>query len=160
MPNRFDIDNFLPYRLSRVAERLSAHFMRFSGVGEEISWAEWQVLWSLGERIHKTAKAISGHSGLTKTKISRAVKALEDRRWLERCRDHDDRRFELLALTAPGMEGYAMLKRRATDYQRWLEGAIDLPYLRSLADGLSGVEMMIASGQFTAPQPLVGEPAA
>lgn len=150
MQNRFDIDNFLPYRLSRVAERLSAHFMRFSGVGEDISWAEWQVLWSLGERIHKTAKAISGHSGLTKTKISRAVKALEDRRWLERRRDHDDRRFELLALTSLGMEGYAVLKSRAGDYQRWLEGAVDMPYLRAIDEGLSGVEMMIASGQFTA----------
>ncbi len=160
MHNRFDIDNFLPYRLSRVAERLSAHFMRFSGVGEEISWAEWQVLWSLGEQIHRTAKAISGHSGLTKTKISRAVKALEDRRWLERCRDHDDRRFELLALTAPGMEGYALLKRRATDYQRWLEGVIDMPYLTAIDDGLSGVEVMIASGQLMVPPPLIEEPAA
>lgn len=159
MPNRFDIDNFLPYRLSRAAERLSAHFTRFSGVGEDISWAEWQVLWSLGERVHRTAKAISGHSGLTKTKISRAVKALEDRRWLERCRDRDDRRFELLALTALGLEGYAMLKARAADYQRWLEGAIDLPYLKFLTDGFSGVEVMIASGQLMAPQSM-GEPAA
>lgn len=153
MQDRFDIDSFLPYRLSRVSERLSAHFMRFSGVGEEISWAEWQVLWSLGERIHTTAKAISGHSGLTKTKISRAVKALEDRRWLERRRDRDDRRFELLALTPVGMEGYAELKSRAGDYQRWLEGAVDMPYLRAIDEGLSGVETMIASGQLTvAPQ--------
>ncbi|GEO83829.1 MULTISPECIES: MarR family winged helix-turn-helix transcriptional regulator [Alphaproteobacteria] len=147
MQDRFDIDGFLPFRLDRVAERLSAHFMRFCGEGVEISWAEWQVLWSLGERVHTTAKAICGHSGLSKTKISRAVKALEDRRWLERHRDRDDRRFELLAPTAAGVEAYAQLKRRALDYQVWLEGAIDTPYLKAMVEGLSGVEMMIASGQ-------------
>jgi hypothetical protein len=136
MPNRFDIDNFLPYRLSRVAERLSAHFMRFSGVGEEISWAEWQVLWSLGERIHKTAKAISGHSGLTKTKISRAVKALEDRRWLER-RDHATEGWSFGAHAA-GMAGYLGSRGAPPTTSDGLK-ALDLPYLRP-RDGLSGIE--------------------
>ncbi|NML73117.1 winged helix-turn-helix transcriptional regulator [Rhizobium sp. S-51] len=145
MGHRFEIDDFLPYRLNRAAERLSAHFMRFSGDGDEISWAEWQVLWSLGEKVHSTAKAISGHSGLTKTKISRAVKALEERRWLERSRDSHDRRFEQLSLTRSGAEHYAILKARAGDYQTWLDGTLDLPYLKALDDGLSGVETLMAA---------------
>ena len=111
------------------------------------------------ERI-ATAKAICGHSGLSKTKISRAVKALEDRRWLERHRDRADRRFELLTLTQAGMDGYRRLKLRAGDYQRWLEGSLDLPYLTAIDDGLSGVETMIASGQLQSLLRPVEEPAA
>jgi len=160
MQNDFEIDHFLPFRLDRAAERMSSHFMRFCGESEEITWAEWQVLWSLGEKVHATAKAICGHSGLSKTKISRAVKALEDRRWLERHRDRADRRFELLTLTQAGMDGYRRLKLRAGDYQRWLEGSLDLPYLTAIDDGLSGVETMIASGQLQSLLPPVEEPAA
>lgn len=153
MRNHFNIESFLPYRLNRAAERLSGHFMRQCDVGGEVSWTEWQVLWSLGEGLHGTAKAISGHAGLTKTKVSRAVKALEDRSWLGRQRDTVDRRFEILTLTDSGQAAYTELKRCAADYQHWLEGAVDLPYLKALDDGLSGIEDAMATGHLRMPSP-------
>lgn len=122
--------------------------MRFCGPEDELSWSEWQVLWSLGEAVTTTAKAICGQSGLSKTKISRAVKVLEDRTYLERKRDSHDRRFEILSLTPAGQARFAIFKRRAGAFQRWLEATIDLPYLSALDAGLGGLEDLMAAGHF------------
>nr|WP_238484141.1 MarR family transcriptional regulator [Oricola indica] len=77
---------------------------------------EWQVLAHLGEAETLTAREIVRRTGLHKTKVSRAVTALESRRWLERDRDDADRRIEHLTLTRTGRKGYealtALLKAR------------------------------------------------
>lgn len=161
MQDRLRMEAFLPYRMIRVADRLDSAFTRFCGSDDELSWAEWQVLWSLGETTLITAKAISGHSGLSKTKISRAVKVLEDRGYLVRKRDRGDRRFELLSLTHAGTARFERLEAQARAYQRWLEQNLNIAYLSSLDSGLLGLEDMIASGQLrVAAAQLAEEPAA
>ena len=52
-----------------------------------------------------TATEVGVHSTMHKTKVSRAVFALEQRRWLKRTQDDGDRRVEHLELTAPGQQG-------------------------------------------------------
>ncbi|MDH4440890.1 MAG: MarR family transcriptional regulator [Rhizobium sp.] len=140
------MEAFLPYRLIRVAERFDTAFAHFCGPDDELSWSEWQVLWSLGESSPITAKAISLHSGLSKTKISRAVKVLEDRGYVLRKRDRADRRFELLSLTDAGLERFDRLERCAHAFQRWLEQTVNIAYLSSLDSGLAGVEHLAAAG--------------
>lgn len=152
---QFDIERFLPYRLNRLAETFSGNFSRYCSQTYELSWSEWQVLWALGEELHTTAKAISAHSGLGKTKVSRAVKALEDRHWLERSPDFNDRRFERLRLTPEGRRNYEELRQLAGHYQRWLETTLDLPYRNALDEGLLGMEDAIAGGLLSPPGSLV-----
>ena len=146
MQLQFDIERFLPYRLNRIAETFSGNFARYCSDTYELSWAEWQVLWALGEGVFTTAKAISKHSGLNKTKVSRAVKALEERDWLVRRRDSRDRRLEQLQLTEEGRRNYTELRDRAADYQSWLESRLDIPYRNALDEGLLGMEDAIAAG--------------
>ncbi len=148
---QFDIERFLPYRLNRIAETFSGNFARYCSQTYELSWSEWQVLWALGEDLHTTAKAISAHSGLGKTKVSRAIKVLEDRNWLERTVDPADRRFELLRLTPEGRGNYLELRGLADRYQRWLESKLDLPYRNALDEGLLGMEDAIAGGLLVPP---------
>lgn len=148
MQDSFSMESFLPYRLIRATERLDAVFMRFCGPEDELSWSEWQVLWSLGETANTTAKAICGQSGLSKTKISRAVKVLEERGYLERKRDTHDRRFELLSLSPAGRARFSVFKQRAIEFQHRLETIIDLPYLSALDTGLGGLEDLMAAGHF------------
>ncbi|SMC60023.1 DNA-binding transcriptional regulator, MarR family [Rhizobium sp. RU36D] len=148
---QFDIERFLPYRLNRLAETFSGNFARYCSQNYELSWSEWQVLWALGEEVHATAKAISNHSGLGKTKVSRAVKALDDRGWLERSTSEEDRRFEQLRLTSEGRRNYNELRQLAGHYQRWLETTLDLPYRNALDEGLLGMEDAIAGGLLTVP---------
>lgn len=150
----------MPFRLLRVAESVDNGFMQFCGPEEELSWSEWQVLWSLGERTPTTAKAISAHAGLSKTKISRAVKVLEDKGYLVRRKDRTDRRFELLSLTPRGQQRFERLAGEAGAFQRWLERSVNIAYLASLDSGLGGLEDLISTGHLRAPQQKAEEPLA
>lgn len=152
------MEAFLPFRLLRVAESVDSGFMHFCGPEDELSWSEWQVLWSLGERSPTTAKAISGHSGLSKTKISRAVKVLEDKGYLLRRKDRSDRRFELLTLTLKGQQRFERLAEEAYAFQRWLERSVNIAYLSSLDSGLVGLEDLISTGSLRAPRQHAEEP--
>jgi DNA-binding MarR family transcriptional regulator len=154
------MESFMPFRLLRVAESVDHGFMRFCGPEDELSWSEWQVLWSLGERSPTTAKAISAHSGLSKTKISRAVKVLEDKGYLLRKKDRTDRRFELLSLTPRGQIRFERLASEASAFQRWLERSVNIAYLSSLDSGLVGLEDLISTGHLRAPRQQAEEPLA
>lgn len=157
MQDRLRMEAFLPYRLIRVADRFDMAFSHYCGPEDELSWSEWQVLWSLGEQSPITAKAISMHSGLSKTKISRAVKVLEDRGYLLRKRDRVDRRFELLSLTEEGLARFDRLERCAHAFQRWLEQSVNIAYLSSLDSGLAGLEQLAAAGLLQTAVPVVEE---
>ncbi|MFN3720976.1 MAG: MarR family winged helix-turn-helix transcriptional regulator [Rhizobium rhizophilum] len=160
MQERLRMEAFMPFRLLRVAESVDSGFTQFCGPEDELSWSEWQVLWSLGERSPTTAKAISGHAGLSKTKISRAVKVLEDKGYLVRRKDRSDRRFELLSLTSNGQQRFERLAREAGAFQRWLERSVNIAYLSSLDSGLVGLEDLISIGHLRAPQRQAEEPLA
>ncbi|WP_246780574.1 MarR family winged helix-turn-helix transcriptional regulator [Rhizobium sp. AQ_MP] len=160
MQDRLRMETFIPFRLLRVAESVDHGFMQFCGPEDELSWSEWQVLWSLGEHTPTTAKAISSHSGLSKTKISRAVKVLEDKGYLIRKKDRLDRRFELLTLTQKGQLRFERLAKEASAFQRWLERSVNIAYLASLDSGLGGLEDLISTGHLRAPQRQAEEPIA
>lgn len=151
------MESFLPYRLIRVADRFDTAFTHYCGPDDELSWSEWQVLWSLGESSPITAKAISLHSGLSKTKISRAVKVLEDRGYVLRKRDRADRRFELLSLTEAGLQRFDRLVHAAHAFQHWLEQTVNIAYLSSLDRGLAGLEHLAGAGHFQIAAPAVEE---
>jgi len=112
----FDLDSFLAYRLDRLSDAVSRHFQPVYRDQHGMTRPEWQVLAHLGEAETLTAREIVRRTGLHKTKVSRAVTALESRRWLERDRDDADRRIEHLTLTRTGRKGYealtALLKAR------------------------------------------------
>ncbi|MCI5076300.1 MarR family winged helix-turn-helix transcriptional regulator [Oricola sp.] len=105
----FRLDSFLAYRLDRVSEAVSRHFQPVYRDQHGMTRPEWQVLAHLGEADTLTAREIVRRTGLHKTKVSRAVSALESRRWLERNRDETDRRIEHLALTSKGRKSYDAL---------------------------------------------------
>jgi DNA-binding MarR family transcriptional regulator len=53
-----------------------------------------------------------------KTKVSRAVRALEERRWLKRRESDEDRREEILTLTALGQKAYRDIVPKAMAFER------------------------------------------
>lgn len=121
-----DLENFLPYRLDRISEALSRHFQPVYRDQHGMTRPEWKVLAHLGQADTLTAREIVRRTGLHKTKVSRAVSALESRRWLERNRDEADRRIEHLTLTRTGRKGYdaltALLKAREAELLNRLSG--------------------------------------
>lgn len=103
------LERFLPYRLSRLSEFVSAEIRPVYRDMYGLNRPEWRVLAALAEIGPATAKEVGTHSAQHKTKVSRAVVELERRRWLTRIEDTRDRRSELLALTKAGRQAYQAL---------------------------------------------------
>ena len=137
----FDLKNFLPYLLNISGEVTSSGFQSSYKNQYGMTRTQWRVLFHLGRYGDMTARDICARARTHKTKISRAVSALEDIRFLKRQKDLDDRRFETLSLTADGHKAYKTLCGKAGQFDRELsaqftpeENAILRRCLRQLAD--------------------------
>ncbi|MDP5334568.1 MAG: MarR family transcriptional regulator [Paracoccaceae bacterium] len=112
----FDLQNFLPYLLNQAAEESSLAFQQVYRDRYGMLRTEWRVLFHLGLYGRLTAKEIGTRSKMHKTKISRAVQRLEERRFLTRAPDEADRRQEYLDLTVQGHAAYRDLHAVAHRY--------------------------------------------
>lgn len=116
------IQDFLPYLLNRAAETTSLEFQKTYEDRYGMSRTEWRVLFHLGRHGDLTAKQICTMADLHKTKVSRAVSALEHQRFLIRTAVPIDRRNELLSLTKQGRAAFDHLQDEATRYHNTLMG--------------------------------------
>jgi len=122
MPEKddFALQDFLPYLLNQASESSSLSFQRVYKQRYGMLRTEWRVLFHLGMYGRMTAKEIGERAKIHKTKVSRAVQRLADRRFLTRERDDKDRRSEFLDLTQPGLAAYRDLRKVARDYDESL----------------------------------------
>jgi DNA-binding MarR family transcriptional regulator len=102
------LEDFLPHRLNVLSSLVSLALTRVYG-RYGISIPEWRVLVTLGENGVMTGKAIGAHTHMHKTKVSRAVAQLEDRKFVTRRPNRADLRESFLALTSPGRSIYEEL---------------------------------------------------
>lgn len=105
----FDIKTFTPYLLNLAAEASSLSFQPHYKGAYGMLRTEWRVLFHLGRYGEMPAKDICTRAGLHKTKVSRAVAALEKKRFVKREVAAHDRRHEILAITAQGQTTYQKL---------------------------------------------------
>jgi DNA-binding MarR family transcriptional regulator len=119
-----ELERFLPYRLNVVAESVSRALSRLYAERFGIGVPEWRVIATLGEYEPMTAKQVGTHSRMHKTKVSRAVAALEGKRLIERQPNEDDMREAFLALTARGLRVYQDLAPRALAFERALNATL------------------------------------
>jgi len=103
------LGNFLPYRMARLAEALSAEIRPVYKDAFGLNRPEWRVLAALADLGPSTATALGAHSAQHKTKVSRAVRALELRRWIRRETVMTDRRSEIISMTDTGQRAYCDL---------------------------------------------------
>ena len=113
---QFELREFLPYLLNQAAEETSLGFQKAYKDRYGMLRTEWRVLAHLGRYGAMTATQIVGRARVHKTKVSRAVRALEARRLLARAGAEDDRRREILALTPRGRAVYEELAETARAY--------------------------------------------
>ncbi|MEM7724437.1 MAG: MarR family winged helix-turn-helix transcriptional regulator [Pseudomonadota bacterium] len=113
----FSLPTFLPYLLNQAAETVSHDFQRHYKSRYGMLRTEWRVLFHLGCYGDLTAKRICDMARLHKTKVSRAVRALEDKRFLTKRTDEVDRRVEHLSLTSLGQKVFTELSKAAETYE-------------------------------------------
>jgi DNA-binding MarR family transcriptional regulator len=136
------LEAFLPYRLARAAEAVSLDFSRIYKEKDSLSRPEWRVLATLAQFGRTTATEIGTHSSMHKTKVSRAVFVLDQRRWLLRKTDENDRRVEWLELTQTGKAKFAGLAVLARDYEARLLEALGKERTTHLLASLEKLEQM------------------
>jgi DNA-binding MarR family transcriptional regulator len=110
-----ELQDFLPHRLNVLSSLVSQALTRVYG-RYGIGIPEWRVLVSLGQFGVMTGKAIGSRTHMHKTKVSRAVAQLEQRKLLARRANRDDLREAFLSLTPAGRAIYEELAPRALEF--------------------------------------------
>jgi len=141
----FRLETFLPYRLNQAAERVSQRFAAQYRTRYRMTRPEWRTLAALGTYGRMTATEIGVNSSMHKTKVSRAVRALEEKRWLKRSENADDRRIEHLELTAAGRRIYDEMIELARAYEVELARLLGEDDLARLEAGLAAIESELPS---------------
>ena len=112
----FDLEDFLPFLLNRAAEATSRSFADIYKTRYGMTRGQWRVLANLGRYGRLTATEICRRGQVEKTKVSRAVQALEAKGWLKRESLPHDRRSEILSLTGAGRAVFDALGHEAQAY--------------------------------------------
>ncbi|MBG6161028.1 DNA-binding MarR family transcriptional regulator [Labrenzia sp. EL_195] len=115
---------FLPYQLSHLAETVSRSFSKIYAEKYGIGIPEWRVIATLGEYEVVTARDVSSSTSMHKTKVSRAVAALEKRGFVARDKNPDDMREQTLRLTETGIAVYEDIIPKALAYSEGLQAAL------------------------------------
>ena len=110
------LEKFLPYQLNVVASLVSLALSRVYARRYGIGVPEWRVLVTLGQYGVMTGKAIGAHTHMHKTKVSRAVALMEQRKLLVRRANRADMRESFLSLTAAGRAMYEEVAPHALDF--------------------------------------------
>lgn len=133
-PADFDLDNFLPYRLSVLTNTVSAGLARRYRERHPLSVTEWRILAVLGRFPGLVASEVCARTAMDKVAISRGVRSLVEMGLIERRTDCGDRRRQRLFI-APGA-GERVLREvvpEALLYERQLLQSLDAGELEALS---------------------------
>ncbi len=127
MPNALqvlELEKFLPYRLSILAQLVSESLHDLYAGPFGLSVTQWRVMAALGRFAPLTASEVGQRIVMDKVAISRAVAGLMKRGLVERTTDRDDRRRASLKLSARGRAMHARIVPLALNYEDRLYKAL------------------------------------
>jgi DNA-binding MarR family transcriptional regulator len=104
---KLQLQDFLPYRLSVLANTVSGTIAAGYAERFALSIAEWRVMAVLANEPGLSAAEVAMRTAMDKVAVSRAVTSLLKARRLERRMAAGDRRRSMLRLSAAGTEVYA-----------------------------------------------------
>jgi DNA-binding MarR family transcriptional regulator len=139
-PGAFALEEFVPYRLSRLAEIIGRDFSAIYRNKFGMTRPEWRSFAIIGQCTETTATEIARQSAMHKTKVSRAIAALETRRLVERSVSGADRRVEILRLTRQGQDLFDALRREVRDYEAMLKARFGEESMRKLCETIRLIE--------------------
>jgi len=144
-----ELEKFLPYRLSVLAQLVSESLHDLYADPFELSVTQWRVMAALGRFAPLTASDVGQRIVMDKVAVSRAVASLMKRGLVERATDLDDRRRASLRMTEKGRTVHAQIVPMALKYEADLYAALsseDRQTLNSLCDRLFAHAKLLRSG--------------
>ncbi|CEJ47454.1 MarR family transcriptional regulator [Xanthomonas phaseoli pv. phaseoli] len=105
-PVLLNLEQFLPYRLSVLSNRISSNIAKVYGDRYGMAIPEWRVITILALYPGSSASEVSDRTAMDKVAVSRAVARLLERGFIRRETHGDDRRRSMLALSPAGRQVY------------------------------------------------------
>lgn len=112
------LNQFVPYRMVHLASNISLALSKIYKQEFDITIPEWRVLAQLAQQQKLYSKDIGKITSMDKSKVSRAVKILENKHCLVRQVDKQDNRAACLFLTAKGLALYQKIAPKALQWER------------------------------------------
>jgi len=139
-----NLEDFLPYRLSVLSNRISSSIARTYEERFGLSVTEWRVIAIVGRYPGVTATEVAERAAMDKVAVSRAVGRLLDGGRLERHDNHPDRRAKRLYLSTEGEAIHDAIVPAALAYERDLLEALEPEERRRFLESL---ERLAASAE-------------
>ncbi len=124
-PTILRLEEFLPFRLSRLSNTISAGISATYTHRHHLSVTEWRVIAIAGRFPGLSARGITVKGALDKVSVSRAVSRLVGHDLMTRSVDPEDRRRSVLKLSAAGRAIYRRIAPAAIAYEQRLLAALD-----------------------------------
>jgi DNA-binding MarR family transcriptional regulator len=113
-----DLDQFLPYLVNVLANRLSHELAGVYEARFGISIPEWRVIAHLSQHEDVSVREIHQRVDMDKAKVSRAAARLEAVGFIEKSDNEGDRRLVSLRLTRRGRRLFGEIEPLALAYER------------------------------------------
>jgi len=127
-----DLDQFIPYRLSVLTNRVSSAIARHYSDRFNLSIPEWRVMAVLGQTPGLSARQVADRTAMDKVQVSRAVQSLLAARRLTRDMHHQDARVSQLSLSSQGLAIYKELVPVALELEREFLAVLNTKERKSL----------------------------
>jgi DNA-binding MarR family transcriptional regulator len=137
------LSQFVPYRMVHLASNISLALSKIYKQEFNISIPEWRVLAQLAEQQKLYSKDIGEITSMDKSKVSRAVKALESKNYLIRQTDKKDNRAAYLSLTVKGNSLYQKIAPKALQWERQLIGVLKASEFKDLMNVLGKLDKQV-----------------
>lgn len=129
---RLILEEFLPYRLSVLANTVSRDVARMYDERFGLSIPEWRVMAALARYKALSAVEVAGRTAMDKVRVSRAVARLLRAGVIQRATDRTDRRRSELRLSPRGIAIHAQIVPLALSVERELLSVLSAEECRSL----------------------------
>lgn len=136
-----DLERFLPYRLSVLANVVSSAIAQAYGERFDLTIPEWRVIAVLMRYSGLSAREVAQKSRMDAVAVSRAVNRLLRAGRVRRAMAVDDRRRSILEVSAAGAAVYREVAPLALQFERELLAALppdEVAHLYRLLDVLTG----------------------
>jgi len=144
--SEFELEHFLPYRLSLLTNTVSQGISMSYREKYDITIIEWRILAVLGRFPGLSASKIVERTAMDKVAVSRAVKTLVEKGLVRRVTDPDDRRRMTLHITdGPGNRVLKAVIPLAQNYEKQLLGALNHEEEKALFKSLEKLQTRAGS---------------
>ncbi|WP_041675303.1 bifunctional helix-turn-helix transcriptional regulator/GNAT family N-acetyltransferase [Ramlibacter tataouinensis] len=124
-------------------------------LGGELSLTEVRVLYELAHRDQPTASELGRDLGLDAGYLSRILRRIDSRGWLERQPSPADARQSLLRLNAAGHLAFAPLQQKSRDEAAALLSSLPVPQREQLIAAMATVQRLLDASRAAPPRTVV-----